>query len=196
VGGHTKREVVSSQRRERSERAGVGRGGGPTTKVKDVHISHAYLGIDNLCDENLGRRRREPRPRPAWAIRSNVVASQVTIHREWGGVVPELASRQHIRDICGVVGRALHEADVTWPDLGADCRDARPRPRGIAARRRVVRERRRRGGGLPLVPCIILPATSSRWCSRTANYPCRPLFSVVRRHTSLYLVDGPGSINV
>jgi N6-L-threonylcarbamoyladenine synthase len=36
-----------------------------------------------------------------------VVASQVEIHRVWGGVVPELSARQHIRDICGVVERAL-----------------------------------------------------------------------------------------
>ncbi len=41
------------------------------------------------------------------------------IHREWGGVVPELASRQHIRDICGVVERALEQAQTNWPDLGA-----------------------------------------------------------------------------
>ena len=49
------------------------------------------------------RRRRRGRG----DLRSNIVASQVEIHREWGGVVPELASRQHVRDICGVVERAL-----------------------------------------------------------------------------------------
>ena len=43
-------------------------------------------------------------------LESNVVASQDAIHREWGGVVPELASRQHLRDICGVVERALEQA--------------------------------------------------------------------------------------
>ena len=54
-----------------------------------------------------------------WAIRSNVVASQVDIHREWGGVVPELASRQHVRDICGVVERALADGGATWADVDA-----------------------------------------------------------------------------
>src|SRR5260370_12072723 len=58
-------------------------------------------------------------PHRPWAIRSNVIASQVPIHREWGGVVPELASRQHIRDICGVVERALDAAATTWSGLGA-----------------------------------------------------------------------------
>jgi N6-L-threonylcarbamoyladenine synthase len=54
-----------------------------------------------------------------WTIRSNVVASQTAIHREWGGVVPELASRQHVRDICGVVDVALDQANVSADDLGA-----------------------------------------------------------------------------
>src|SRR6185437_12902738 len=58
-------------------------------------------------------------PAKPWRIGSNIVASQAPIHREWGGVVPELASRQHIRDICGVVERALDQARAAWTDLGA-----------------------------------------------------------------------------
>ena len=78
------------------------------------------LGIETSCDETSAAVVEETgdASRP-WAIRSNVIASQVPIHREWGGVVPELASRQHIRDICGVVERALEEAGADWPDLGA-----------------------------------------------------------------------------
>jgi N6-L-threonylcarbamoyladenine synthase len=48
-----------------------------------------------------------------------VIASQVQIHREWGGVVPEIASRQHVRDICGVVERALGDAGTDWADIDA-----------------------------------------------------------------------------
>src|SRR5205085_8004594 len=78
------------------------------------------LGIETSCDETSAAVVEETgdSSRP-WAIRSNIIASQVPIHREWGGVVPELASRQHIRDICGVVERALEVAGVSWPDLGA-----------------------------------------------------------------------------
>src|SRR6187397_2526931 len=78
------------------------------------------LGIETSCDETSAAVVEETgdQARP-WAIRSNVVASQVAIHREWGGVVPELASRQHLRDICGVVERALEQASVGWADLGA-----------------------------------------------------------------------------
>jgi N6-L-threonylcarbamoyladenine synthase len=49
-----------------------------------------------------------------WRLRSSVVASQVEIHRVWGGVVPELSARQHIRDICGVVERALWEGGSAY----------------------------------------------------------------------------------
>src|ERR1700676_3867176 len=78
------------------------------------------LGIETSCDETSAAVVEETgdAAKP-WAIRSNVVASQAPIHREWGGVVPELASRQHIRDICGVVGCALNEARATWTGLGA-----------------------------------------------------------------------------
>jgi N6-L-threonylcarbamoyladenine synthase len=58
-------------------------------------------------------------PSRPWRIRSNVIASQSDIHREWGGVVPEIASRQHIRDICGVVERALGDAGVGWSEVDA-----------------------------------------------------------------------------
>src|ERR1700693_3919698 len=78
------------------------------------------LGIETSCDEPsaavVEETGDEARP---WAMRSNVIASQVPIHREWGGVVPELASRQHIRDICGVVDRALSDGATTWSGLGA-----------------------------------------------------------------------------
>lgn len=74
------------------------------------------LGIETSCDETaaavVDTRGGEP-----WRVRSNVVASQVAIHADWGGVVPELASRQHVRDLCGVVERALGEATVGWHEL-------------------------------------------------------------------------------
>ena len=74
------------------------------------------LGIETSCDETAAALVEDT---GAWSIRSNVVASQVDIHREWGGVVPELASRQHIRDICGVVERALADGGASWSDVDA-----------------------------------------------------------------------------
>src|SRR5262247_134035 len=77
------------------------------------------LGIETSCDETSAAVVEETgdAAKP-WVIRSNVIASQVAIHRDWGGVVPELASRQHVRDICGVVDRALSDSDTRWDDVG------------------------------------------------------------------------------
>ena len=78
------------------------------------------LGIETSCDETAAAVVSETgNPDRPWHIGSSVIASQVEIHRAWGGVVPELASRQHVRDICGVVERALHDAGVGWSDLDA-----------------------------------------------------------------------------
>ena len=57
------------------------------------------LAIETSCDETAAAVIEETiDPTCPWRARSNVVASQAAIHREWGGVVPELASRQHVRD--------------------------------------------------------------------------------------------------
>jgi N6-L-threonylcarbamoyladenine synthase len=83
------------------------------------------LGIETSCDETAAALVEDLSPSTGpgqggrWQIRSNIVASQVDIHREWGGVVPELASRQHVRDICGVVERALADGGASWRDVDA-----------------------------------------------------------------------------
>jgi N6-L-threonylcarbamoyladenine synthase len=78
------------------------------------------LAIETSCDETAAAVITETgEPERPWRLRSSIVASQDAIHREWGGVVPELASRQHLRDICGVVERALDTAGIGFADLGA-----------------------------------------------------------------------------
>jgi N6-L-threonylcarbamoyladenine synthase len=78
------------------------------------------LGIETSCDETAAAvvATTGDAGRP-WRVRSNVIASQTDVHREWGGVVPELASRQHVRDVCGVVERALSDAGCEWADIDA-----------------------------------------------------------------------------
>ena len=78
------------------------------------------LAIETSCDETAAAVVSETGdPQRPWQVDSSVVASQVEVHREWGGVVPELASRQHIRDICGVVDHALSESKIEWSDCDA-----------------------------------------------------------------------------
>src|SRR4030095_412430 len=66
------------------------------------------LGIETSCDETAAALVEETgdAARP-WRLLSSPVAPQAATQREWGGVVPELSARQHIRDICGVVERTL-----------------------------------------------------------------------------------------
>ena len=78
------------------------------------------LGIETSCDETAAAvvTTTGDADRP-WAVLSNVVSSQTEIHREWGGIVPEIASRQHVADICGVVEAALTQAAQTLDDIDA-----------------------------------------------------------------------------
>lgn len=77
------------------------------------------LGIESSCDETAAAVVESHGDAGRWHLRSSIVASQVDIHREWGGVVPELAARQHLRDIVGVVDQALGDAQVGWADIDA-----------------------------------------------------------------------------
>jgi N6-L-threonylcarbamoyladenine synthase len=77
------------------------------------HEHMIVLGIETSCDETAAAVVEETGdPARPWTLRASIVASQADIHRVWGGVVPELSARQHIRDICGVVERALADAAV------------------------------------------------------------------------------------
>ena len=79
------------------------------------------LGIDTSCDETAAAVVANGRE-----VLSNVVASQVEVHQEYGGIVPELASRKHIEAINYIVSRALAEADATFKDLEAIAVTNRP----------------------------------------------------------------------
>jgi N6-L-threonylcarbamoyladenine synthase len=70
------------------------------------------LGIESSCDETAAAVLKDGR-----IILSNVVASQVNVHRKYGGVVPELASRHHLENVVPVVRGAMEEAGVTGPEL-------------------------------------------------------------------------------
>ena len=62
------------------------------------------LGIDTSCDETAAAVVADGKE-----VLSNVVASQIEVHQEYGGIVPELASRKHIEAINYIVSRALAE---------------------------------------------------------------------------------------
>ena len=72
------------------------------------------LGIETSCDETAAAVVDDGR-----FVRSNVIASQIDLHRKYGGVVPEIASRAHIERLDAVVGQALEQADC--PPEAVDC---------------------------------------------------------------------------
>ena len=75
------------------------------------------LGMESSCDETSASIVEIVNEKPY--IRSNIVASQIDIHRLYGGVVPEIASRAHIEAVSRITHQALDEAGITLKDLGA-----------------------------------------------------------------------------
>jgi N6-L-threonylcarbamoyladenine synthase len=77
-------------------------------------MSAYILGIESSCDETAAAVVRSGEQ-----LISNVVASQIATHQPFGGVVPELASREHLRALVPVVRQALAEADQTYKSVDA-----------------------------------------------------------------------------
>ena len=152
------------------------------------------LGIETSCDETAAAvvATTGDAQKP-WSTLSNTIASQADIHREWGGVVPEIASRQHVRDICGVVERALEVANVTWSDIDAIAVTQGPGlvgsllvgvafAKGLAATL-----------GKPIVAVHHLAGHIESNVLEHGEMPCPHLSLVVSGgHTNVYFVPNPG----
>lgn len=80
------------------------------SETKDVLI----LAIESSCDETAAAVVKNGRE-----VLSNVISSQIEIHKSYGGVVPEIASRKHIEKINQVIEEALSDANVTLDDIDA-----------------------------------------------------------------------------
>ena len=70
------------------------------------------LGIESSCDETAAAVIKNGR-----FVLSNVVNTQIDIHTQYGGVVPEIASRNHIKNISNVVNEALKQANISLNDI-------------------------------------------------------------------------------
>lgn len=157
-------------------------------------MSGPILAIETSCDETaaavIGRTADPARP---WTILSSIVASQTDIHREWGGVVPELASRQHVRDICGVVEAALDKAGVSAIDLSAIAVTQGPGLVGsllvgVAFAKSFAWSR-----GLPVVPVHHLAGHIESLVLAHGELPLPSAVLVVSGgHTSLYFIPDAG----
>jgi N6-L-threonylcarbamoyladenine synthase len=72
------------------------------------------LGIESSCDETAAAVVKNGRQ-----VLSNIISSQIVIHRQYGGVVPEIASRKHIEHILPVIDEALKQSHTTLADIDA-----------------------------------------------------------------------------
>ena len=78
--------------------------------AKDIYI----LGIESSCDETAASVVKN-----GSEVLSNIISTQISIHRKFGGVVPEIASRKHIENIMPVIDEALGQANLTISDIDA-----------------------------------------------------------------------------
>ena len=70
------------------------------------------LGIESSCDETAASVVRNGNE-----VLSNIIASQADIHKKFGGVVPEVASRHHVEAITAVIEEAMNQANIQFSDL-------------------------------------------------------------------------------
>ena len=149
------------------------------------------LGIETSCDETAAALVEETGdPQRPWRVRASIVASQVEIHREWGGVVPELSARQHVADICGVVERALAEGGAAFDAIAVTQGPGLVGSLlvGVSFAKSLAWAR-----GVPLIPVHHLSGHIESLVLENGEMPLPAIVLVVSGgHTSLYRIERPG----
>ena len=92
----------------------------------EMKNSKPVLGVETSCDETGVALLRWDPEQPGRGLLSHALFSQIALHAEYGGVVPELASRDHVRKLLPLVREALKDAGLTPSDLGGVAYTAGP----------------------------------------------------------------------
>jgi len=150
------------------------------------------LGIETSCDETAAAVVEDGR-----RVRSDVVASQILVHAGYGGVVPEVASRQHLATVIPVVRRAIADAGVALADLDGIAVTCGP---GLVGALLVGVETAKALGyalGKPVAGVNHLSGHLAAAFLEHPSVPVPPAFPHVALlvsggHTALIRVDGPG----
>ena len=144
------------------------------------------LAIESSCDDTAAA------VLIGGEVRSNIVASQDLVHHEYGGVVPELASRSHIRAIAPTIERALAAADVSLDDIEAIAATYGPGLVGSLLVGLCTAKALAFGRNLPFVGVNHLEGhLLSAQLERRVEFPYLALL-VSGGHTSLYLAEALG----
>jgi N6-L-threonylcarbamoyladenine synthase len=144
------------------------------------------LGIESSCDETAAAVVRDGK-----VMLSNVIASQITVHERYGGVVPEIASRKHIEAIAPVIAQALEDAAVTLDEIDGIAVTKGPGLVGALLVGLSTAKALAFGRGLPLVGVNHLEGHIAA-IFLTQNPPAFPFvaLAVSGGHTAIYLVKG------
>jgi N6-L-threonylcarbamoyladenine synthase len=153
------------------------------------------LAIETTCDETAAAILEGPRPPRTGVplIRSSVVASQVGLHQRYGGVVPEIAARAHVRQVLPMIDEALTRAGIALGDVGAVAVATRPGLVGAL----VVGLTAAKALALVLdVPLIAVDHLEGHLYACQLAYPKRSVYPSVGLvvsggHTSLYACSSP-----
>lgn len=155
-------------------------------------LDRPVLGIETSCDETsaavtLGSR-----------VLSNIVSSQIDLHRKWGGVVPEMAARAHVEAILPVLDEALAGAGLTLAGIGAVAVTNRPGlvgalSVGVTSAKALAFDR-----GLPLLGVHHLEGHLLSPLADPASHNAFPMLALVVSggHTELVHVAEPGAYRI
>ncbi len=150
------------------------------------------LGIESSCDETGAALVHDD-----GRVVSDVVQSQVKLHAEYGGVVPELASRDHVKNVGHVVREAMARAGATWDAIDAVAVTNRPGLVGALLVGVLAAKGIAWGASIPLVGVDHLVghllAIFLRRGAEPAPSPAFPFVALLASggHTAIYRVDGP-----
>lgn len=145
------------------------------------------LSVETSCDETAAAVVRDGRE-----ILSSVVSSQVAIHAEYGGVVPEIASRKHLEMICPVVSQALKDAGLGMGDIEGVVVTRGP---GLSGALLVGLSAAKAVAAALGVPCVGVHHIEGHIFAAFLEQPVEfPFLALVVSggHTHLYLVEGFG----
>jgi N6-L-threonylcarbamoyladenine synthase len=152
------------------------------------------LGIETSCDETAAAVVED-----GTRILSNEVSSQVEIHARYGGIVPEVASRQHILAIIPVIEQAMTEARTGWSDIDGIAVTAGPGLAGslligVNTAKAISMSR-----NIPLTGVNHLEGhIYANWISQNSTVPEFPLLALIVSggHSDLVLMKGHGNYEV
>ncbi len=151
------------------------------------------LSIETSCDETSVAVVRDGRE-----VLSNIIASQIAKHTETGGVVPEVAAREHIRVMMPVLNQAMKEANVTWDDIDAVAVTKLPGLVGSLVVGRTTASALAFAKDKPLIEVNHIHGHMySTWLD-TETLPEYPIMTltVSGGHNELVLVKGPGDFEL